>query len=77
MERRRDLTKWSRSYHSFHSNLLGKQLILRSNLNMEAISKGPVLTIEQQLKLCSRFTHQEIKNAMFSIPNVKSLGPNG
>ena len=44
---------------------------------MEAIRKVPVLTTEQQLKLCSQFTVQEIKNAMFSIPNMKSLGPDG
>ncbi|KAJ8421818.1 hypothetical protein Cgig2_023811 [Carnegiea gigantea] len=62
---------------SFYSNLLGKQLILRSNLNVEAIRKGPVLTTEQQLKLCSQFTDQEFKNAMFLIPNVKSPGPDG
>jgi len=62
---------------SLYSNLLGKQLILRSNLNVEAIRKGPILTTEQQLKLFSQFTDQEIKNAMFSIPNVKSSRPDG
>ena len=38
---------------------------------------GPVLTLEQQLLLCSPITKEAIKSALFSIPGIKSPGPDG
>jgi len=38
---------------------------------------GHTLIVKQQLKLCAPFTDQEIKTVMFSIPNIKSPGPDG
>jgi len=36
---------------------------------------GNSLNVEQQLALCTPFTEQDIKDAIFSIPNTKSPGP--
>ena len=38
---------------------------------------GNRLSVEQQLTLCGLFIEKDIKAAMFSIPNKKSLGPDG
>jgi len=35
------------------------------------------LTVEQQLAICAPFTEKDIKDAIFSIPNTKSPGPDG
>ena len=49
----------------------------RTQLDPQVIGKGNTLTVEQQLKLCVPFTDQEIKTTLFSIPNIKSPGPDG
>ncbi|KAJ8429682.1 hypothetical protein Cgig2_004481 [Carnegiea gigantea] len=38
---------------------------------------GNTLSIKRQLELCHPFTHQEIKDAIFSIPNTKYPGHDG
>ncbi|KAJ8425577.1 hypothetical protein Cgig2_003075 [Carnegiea gigantea] len=38
---------------------------------------GNTLLVEQQLTLCALFIEKDIKEAMFSIPNTKSPGPDG
>jgi len=38
---------------------------------------GPLLTKEQQVALCQPFLDRDIKEAIFSIPNLKLLGPDG
>ena len=44
---------------------------------MEVIKQGPLLTMEQQTSLCVPFSDHVIKEALFSIPNTTSPGPNG
>lgn len=39
------------------------------------IKDGPVVTEEQGKDLMKRFTHEEIKEALYFIPGDKSLGP--
>ncbi|KAJ8438353.1 hypothetical protein Cgig2_015280 [Carnegiea gigantea] len=46
-------------------------------LDPQVIVTGNTLTVEQQLKLCTPFTDQEIKTVMFSIPNIKSPDSDG
>ena len=46
-------------------------------MDQEVMQQGPKMTIEQQLKISKPFTNQEIKEAMFSIPNTKSPSPDG
>jgi len=61
----------------YYTSLLGKQLTVRSKVNMMVVNTGTTLSIEQQLILCKEFTDKEIKEAMFLIPNFKSPGPDG
>ncbi|KAJ8421922.1 LOW QUALITY PROTEIN: hypothetical protein Cgig2_025977 [Carnegiea gigantea] len=59
----------------FYEENLGQQE--RKPLSEVIISQGLVLTCEQQLSLCVPFTDKDIKEAIFSIPNHKSPGPDG
>jgi len=44
---------------------------------MDVVNQGPTLTREQQVHMCQDFIDLDIKEAIFSIPNNKSPGPNG
>jgi len=61
----------------FYHNLLGEQEQHISTIEKEIIHLGHTLSPEQQLKLCQPFTDNDIKQALFSIPNHKSPGPDG
>ena len=61
----------------FYTDLLGKQESHRCQMNSQALQYGHTLSIEQQIKLCQPFSDLEIKQALFSIPNCKSPGPDG
>ena len=58
----------------YYHKLLGDQRTSRIAVDQEMMQQGLEMTIEQQLKINKPFTDQEIKEAMFSIPNTKSLG---
>ena len=49
----------------------------RDLINWQAVSLGATLAVEAQLQLRAPFTGKDIKAAMFSIPNLKSPGPDG
>ena len=61
----------------FNHNLLGRQEQHRSPIDMEVIGLGHTLNLDQQMRLCQPFNDSEIKQAVFSIPSFKSLGPYG
>ncbi|KAJ8425485.1 hypothetical protein Cgig2_023901 [Carnegiea gigantea] len=62
---------------SFYRKLLGPQPHSRSPLSREILNLGPLLSREQQVDLCRPFTEKDVKQALFSIPNTKSPGPDG
>jgi len=62
---------------SFYKNLLGKQFTPRSSIDHEVIKARPVLSIEHQQALIAELSTPDIKEALFSIPNTKSPGPDG
>ena len=43
----------------------------------QVVAMGPCLSLEQQQTLRNPFSDQEIRVALFSIPGIKSLGPDG
>jgi len=59
----------------YYMTLLGEQVSQRRQIDPQVITMGNVLTIEQQLALCVPFTEQDIKTAIFSIPNTKVTWP--
>ena len=60
-----------------YKQLLGKQSQSRSSIKGNVIEQGPILTAEQQISMCKGFIDTEIKEAIFSISDVKSPGPDG
>lgn len=62
---------------SFSKDLLGQIPFQRQPIDPVTISQGAILSPEQQIDLCKPFNGKDIKEAMFSIPNLKSPGPDG
>ena len=62
---------------SYYKDLLGQTPLHRQKLDASILSLGALLNQEQQIDLCKPFSDLEIKEAMFSIPNHKSPGPDG
>ncbi|KAJ8440382.1 LOW QUALITY PROTEIN: hypothetical protein Cgig2_019371 [Carnegiea gigantea] len=61
----------------FYKDMLGEQLTVRSHIDMDVIAQGKILSSEQQVSICRPFTNKDIKEALWSIPNHKSPGPDG
>ncbi|KAJ8430456.1 hypothetical protein Cgig2_030112 [Carnegiea gigantea] len=60
---------------SYYRDHLGKASMRRAPLDPATIEQGATLSMEQQLELCMPFSDNDIKEAMFDIPNHKSPGP--
>ena len=61
----------------FYKDLLGKHDPQRSQLDPRVIEYGHTLSLDQQINLCQPFKETDIRQALFSIPNFKSPGPDG
>lgn len=62
---------------NFSKDLFGHHPTTRSPIDPAIIQLGPQLSKEQQVALCKPFTAEDVKLALLSIPNTKSLGPDG
>ncbi|KAJ8425092.1 hypothetical protein Cgig2_008803 [Carnegiea gigantea] len=62
---------------TFYKALLGEKNTIRQIITQEVVNQGPTLSKEQQVHMGNEFTDLEIKEAIFSIPNTKSPGPDG
>ncbi|XP_062100338.1 uncharacterized protein LOC133806230 [Humulus lupulus] len=58
-------------------NHLGSLSTATGTVNLNCIASGTKLSVEQQLYLLKPFSVKEIIAAMFSIPSIKSPGPDG
>ena len=67
----------SRVLQNFFSGLLGPSMTDRSYIDPEIIAHGTTLSVDLQFRMCTLFTDNDIKQAIFSIPNSKSPGPDG
>ncbi|XP_062075339.1 uncharacterized protein LOC133779384 [Humulus lupulus] len=56
---------------------LGSPSSASGRVNMQHIDLGPKLSVEQQASFLRPFSKKEIREALFSIPNTKSPGPDG
>ncbi|KAJ8433708.1 hypothetical protein Cgig2_019817 [Carnegiea gigantea] len=61
----------ARVLQSFYGSLLGPSSPT-APLNPQIIAMGSTLSLEQQMDLCTPFTRDNIKEALFSIPGIKS-----
>ncbi|XP_010682147.2 uncharacterized protein LOC104897036 [Beta vulgaris subsp. vulgaris] len=64
------------AFLNFYQDLLGSSENV-TGMEQAIIEKGKVITMEQTLALSLEFTAEEIKQALFSIPDGKSLGLDG
>jgi len=62
---------------TFYQGLLGKKEHYRTMIDHQVLNQGKYLSIEQQIQLCHPFTDNDIKQALFFIPNHKSPGHDG
>ncbi|KAJ8424089.1 hypothetical protein Cgig2_008478 [Carnegiea gigantea] len=62
---------------NFYKDLLGHHPTTGSPIDPAIIQLGPQLSKEQQVALCKPFTVEDVKLALFFIPNTKSPGPDG
>lgn len=67
----------SKAFLSFYQNLLGTALATRTNIKKKVISMGKCLTEQHQKSLDLRFSKEEIKQVVFSIPDDKAPGGDG
>ena len=63
--------------YSYYKDLLGQIPLRYASSDFSLMAQGKVLTIGQQINLCKPSTDADIQEAMFSIPNHKSRGPDG
>lgn len=58
----------------FYSNLFGTTIENRRNTNLNVTQFGPTLTDTHRSLLDCKFTREEVKQVLFSIPNIKAPG---
>ncbi|KAJ8436291.1 hypothetical protein Cgig2_023342 [Carnegiea gigantea] len=56
----------------YYKGLLGRQKISRGRVDSKIIEFGPKLSTKQQIEMINSFNDDEIKQALFFIPNTKS-----
>ncbi|XP_062104194.1 uncharacterized protein LOC133815358 [Humulus lupulus] len=65
------------AFMQFFQQLLGSQMHQRTSVNQSIIDLGPKITDRHISILQADFTAQEVKEAIFAIPGLKSPGPDG
>ncbi|XP_062085954.1 uncharacterized protein LOC133792064 [Humulus lupulus] len=77
-------TSWAKNgdentaiFHASLRQLLGSTMSQRSQVNQSIIDLGPKISDMHLNLLQADFTAQEVKEAIFSIPGMKSPGPDG
>ncbi|XP_074291050.1 uncharacterized protein LOC141617806 [Silene latifolia] len=64
------------AFLTFYQHLLGESADLKP-VNAAVVKKGPIFTTEHWQILLSPVSNEEIKDALFFIPNHKAPGPDG
>ncbi|XP_062093919.1 uncharacterized protein LOC133799949 [Humulus lupulus] len=58
-------------------SIMGRPISDNKKINVHCVELGPKLNVDQHLSLLKPFSHKEIRAALFSIPIIKSPGPDG
>ncbi|XP_060959260.1 uncharacterized protein LOC133030510 [Cannabis sativa] len=72
-----DQEKITEAFLDYYKELLGTSMIGRQRVKTSVMNEGPLITSTHAEALMTDFSKEEIKAAMFSIPGVKSPGPDG
>lgn len=67
----------SEHFQGYYKALLGTQQVRTARVETEVVRLGKVLTKEHQLSLIRPVTKQEVKDALWSISDIKSPSPDG
>ncbi|XP_060972379.1 uncharacterized protein LOC133038296 [Cannabis sativa] len=62
-------------YFEHFRNFMGAKSLASSRLNEECLDHGHKLSLQQQIQITRLFSKKEVKDAMFSINQLKSLRP--
>ncbi|XP_062080858.1 uncharacterized protein LOC133785653 [Humulus lupulus] len=64
-------------FYNHFRGVMGKVSLASRQIDQNCFKEGHTLTLEQQLRLIQPFTRKDVRRALFSIPSIKSPGPNG
>ena len=67
----------SEAFLSYYKHLLGSTMIGRRSVIKKIVLLGPCLTAEQRQLLQKDYRKQEVRDAVFNIPEFKARGPDG
>ncbi|KAL2930690.1 LINE-1 retrotransposable element ORF2 protein [Bienertia sinuspersici] len=65
------------AFVNYYQELLGQKMEGRWEVKREIVQQGPVLNDQQQERLITTFTDEDIKKAFFSMNGDKAPGPDG
>ena len=66
-----------KAFFEYYHNLLGSRLERRVKVKKAIIKHGPTVPTEMAEELIKPYTSNEIKEAVFSIEEMKAPGPDG
>ena len=66
----------AKAFLDHYQHLLGSNVQARKIIILEIVYSGPLVTDEHINLLSVRYTAEEVKNALFSIPGSNTRGPN-
>lgn len=72
-----DMAEVREEFIRYYEKLLGSNCVNKQPVKAEVLQNGPCLSDEQHLHMCRPISDLEIKEAIFSIPDGKSPGPDG
>lgn len=61
----------------YYKQLLGTKKSISLRVSQNVIQEGNLVFEEQQRDLCTTFSSEDVRNAMFAIDERKASGPNG
>ncbi|XP_062075302.1 uncharacterized protein LOC133779348 [Humulus lupulus] len=64
-------------FYNHFRGVMGKVSLASRQIDQNCFIHGHTLSLEQQLNLTQPFTRKDVKRALFSIPSIKSPGPDG
>ncbi|XP_062080445.1 uncharacterized protein LOC133785209 [Humulus lupulus] len=65
------------NFLNYLKSFMGSLSSATKKINRQCVKMGSKLSIDQQIQLLKPFSHKEIRDTIFSIPNTKSPGPDG
>ncbi|XP_062096307.1 uncharacterized protein LOC133802077 [Humulus lupulus] len=65
------------TFYAYYEGLLGSEMKNRRNVLDSVVQSGPMISDQQAIFLLKKYTVEEVKSALYSIPDEKAPGPDG